>query len=75
MSHDHGYTDMTMETVNISTFKATCLARLDRVKRTGASHPTTRSPRGGGPGPRGRDVLKGRSELDSFARLVAVQDV
>ena len=24
-----------METVNISTFKATCLARLDRVKRTG----------------------------------------
>lgn len=24
-----------MDTVNISTFKATCLARLDRVKRTG----------------------------------------
>ena len=24
-----------METVNISTFKATCLARLDKVKRTG----------------------------------------
>ena len=24
-----------VDTVNISTFKATCLARLDRVKRTG----------------------------------------
>ena len=24
-----------MDTVNISTFKATCLARLDKVKRTG----------------------------------------
>ena len=24
-----------MDSVNISTFKATCLARLDRVKRTG----------------------------------------
>ena len=31
---DHGKID-TMDTVNISTFKATCLARLDRVKRTG----------------------------------------
>jgi antitoxin (DNA-binding transcriptional repressor) of toxin-antitoxin stability system len=26
-----------METVNISTFKATCLARLEKVKRTGQS--------------------------------------
>jgi antitoxin (DNA-binding transcriptional repressor) of toxin-antitoxin stability system len=35
MSRDHGYTGIAMETVNISTFKATCLARLDKVKRTG----------------------------------------
>jgi len=35
MLRDHGYMYGTMETVNISTFKATCLARLDRVKRTG----------------------------------------
>jgi len=34
MSGDHGETDHT-ETVNISAFRATCLARLDRVKRTG----------------------------------------
>jgi antitoxin (DNA-binding transcriptional repressor) of toxin-antitoxin stability system len=27
--------DLIMDTVNISTFKATCLARLDKVKRTG----------------------------------------
>jgi len=31
-----------MDTVNISTFKATCLARLDRVKRTGRSLLVTR---------------------------------
>ena len=31
-----------METVNISTFKATCLARLDKVKRTGQSLLVTR---------------------------------
>jgi antitoxin (DNA-binding transcriptional repressor) of toxin-antitoxin stability system len=31
-----------METINISTFKATCLARLDRVKRTGRSLLITR---------------------------------
>ena len=31
-----------MDTVNISTFKATCLARLDKVKRTGRSLLVTR---------------------------------
>lgn len=33
---DSGYTSG-METVNISTFKATCFARLEKVKRTGQS--------------------------------------
>ena len=31
-----------MESVNISTFKATCLARLDKVKRTGQPLQVTR---------------------------------
>ena len=34
MVGDHG-TVAAMETVSISKFKATCLARLDKVKRTG----------------------------------------
>jgi antitoxin (DNA-binding transcriptional repressor) of toxin-antitoxin stability system len=34
MVDDHGTLDF-METVSISKFKATCLARLDKVKRTG----------------------------------------
>jgi prevent-host-death family protein len=35
MDVDHGIVDWSMDSVNISTFKATCLERLDRVKRTG----------------------------------------
>ena len=38
---DHD-TFVCMDTVNISTFKATCLARLDRVKLTGRSLLVTR---------------------------------
>ena len=38
---DHGTVGV-VETVNISKFKATCLARLDKVKRTGQTLLITR---------------------------------
>ena len=50
-----------MDTVNISTFKATCLARLDKVKRTGQPLLVTR---------KGEPVAEIRPPSPSKARAI-----